>query len=200
MFTGIVTDIGEITAVKPGGQTGDRRFVVRTKHDMKPVAMGASIACSGCCLTVIEKGTDWFAVEASGETLDKTHLGGWKEGSRINLEMSLKLGDELGGHLVYGHVDGVGKVAAMTPEGGSVRFIFEVPADLAPFIASKGSVAVDGISLTVNEVSDNRFGVNVISHTQAVTTLGQAKVGQRVNLEVDMLARYVQRLLEHHKS
>jgi riboflavin synthase len=200
MFTGIVTDIGEITAIKSGGQTGDRRFVVRTRHDMKPVAMGASIACSGCCLTVIEKGTDWFAVEASGETLDKTHLGDWKEGSRINLEMSLKLGDELGGHLVYGHVDGVGKVAAMTPEGGSVRFAFEVPADLAPFIASKGSVAVDGISLTVNEVRGNRFGVNVISHTQAVTTLGQAKVGQRVNLEVDMLARYVQRLLEHHKS
>jgi riboflavin synthase len=200
MFTGIVTDIGEITAIKPGGQTGDRRFVVRTRHDMKPVPMGASIACSGCCLTVIEKGADWFAVEASGETLDKTHLGDWKEGARINLEMSLKLGDELGGHLVYGHVDGVGKVAAMTPEGGSVRFIFEVPADLAPFIASKGSVAVDGISLTVNEVKGNRFGVNVISHTQAVTTLGQAKVGQRVNLEVDMLARYVQRLLEHHKS
>ena len=200
MFTGIVTDIGEITAVKPGGQTGDRRFVVRTRHDMKPVAMGASIACSGCCLTVVEKGADWFAVEASGETLDKTHLGDWKEGSRINLEMSLKLGDELGGHLVYGHVDGVGKVAAMTPEGGSVRFTFEVPADLAPFIASNGSVAIDGISLTVNEVRGNRFGVNVISHTQAVTTLGQAKVGQRVNLEVDMLARYVQRLLEHHKT
>ena len=200
MFTGIVTDIGEITAIKSGGQTGDRRFVVRTRHDMKPVPMGASIACSGCCLTVIEKGADWFAVEASGETLDKTHLGDWKEGSRINLEMSLKLGDELGGHLVYGHVDGVGKVAAMTPEGGSVRFVFEVPADLAPFIASKGSVAVDGISLTVNEVRGNRFGVNVISHTQVVTTLGQAKVGQRVNLEVDMLARYVQRLLEHHKS
>jgi len=200
MFSGIVTDIGEITAVKPAGQTGDRRFVVRTKHDMKPVAMGASIACSGCCLTVIEKGADWFAVEASGETLDKTHLGDWKEGSRINLEMSLKLGDELGGHLVYGHVDGVGKVASMTPEGGSVRFVFAAPADLAPFIASKGSVAVDGISLTVNEVRGNRFGVNVISHTQAVTTLGQAKVGQRVNLEVDMLARYVQRLLEHHKS
>jgi riboflavin synthase len=200
MFTGIVTDIGEITAVTPGGQTGDRRFVVRTKHDMKPVAIGASIACSGCCLTVIEKGADWFAVEASGESLDKTHLGDWKQGSRINLEMSLKLGDELGGHLVYGHVDGVGKVAAMTPEGGSVRFIFEVPADLAAFIASKGSVAVDGISLTVNEVKGNRFGVNVISHTQAITTLGQAKVGQRVNLEVDMLARYVQRLLEHHKT
>jgi len=200
MFTGIVTDIGEITTVTPGGQAGDRRFVIRTKHDMKPVAIGASIACSGCCLTVIEKGADWFAVEASGESLDKTHLGDWKRGSRINLEMSLKLGDELGGHLVYGHVDGVGKVAAMTPEGGSVRFVFEVPADLAPFIASKGSVAVDGISLTVNEVRGNRFGVNVISHTQAVTTLGQAKVGQRVNLEVDMLARYVQRLLEHHKT
>ena len=200
MFTGIVTDIGEITTVTPGGQAGDRRFVIRTKHDMKPVAIGASIACSGCCLTVIEKGADWFAVEASGESLDKTHLGDWKRGSRINLEMSLKLGDELGGHLVYGHVDGVGKVAAMTPEGGSVRFVFEVPADLAPFIASKGSVAVDGISLTVNEVKGNRFGVNVISHTQAVTSLGQAKVGQRVNLEVDMLARYVQRLLEHHRT
>jgi len=200
MFTGIVTDIGQITAVKPGGQAGDRRFVIRTRHDMKSVAIGASIACSGCCLTVIDKGTDWFAVEASGETLDKTHLGDWKEGSRLNLEMSLKLGDELGGHLVYGHVDGVGKVAAMTPEGGSVRFVFEAPADLAPFIASKGSVAVDGISLTVNEVRGNRFGVNVISHTQAVTTLGEAKVGHRVNLEVDMLARYVQRLLEHHKT
>jgi riboflavin synthase len=200
MFTGIVTDIGEITAVKAGGQAGDRRFVIRTKHDMKPVAMGASIACSGCCLTVIEKGADWFAVEASGETLDKTHLGDWKQGSRLNLEMSLKLGDELGGHLVYGHVDGVGKVAEMTPEGGSVRFVFETPAELAPFIASKGSVAVDGISLTVNEVRGNCFGVNVISHTQAVTTLGQAKVGQRVNLEVDMLARYVRRLLEHQKS
>lgn len=200
MFTGIVTDIGEITAIKAGGQAGDRRFVIRTRHDMKPVAIGASIACSGCCLTVIEKGADWFAVEASGETLAKTHLGDWKQGSRLNLEMSLKLGDELGGHLVYGHVDGVGKVAAMTPEGGSVRVVFEAPADLAPFIASKGSVAVDGISLTVNEVRGNRFGVNVISHTQAVTTLGQAKVGQRVNLEVDMLARYVQRLLEHQKS
>jgi len=200
MFTGIVTDVGEITSVTPGGQTGDRRFVIRTRHDMKPVPMGASIACSGCCLTVIEKGADWFAVEASGETLDKTHLGDWKAGTRINLEMSLKLGDELGGHLVYGHVDGMGKVASMTPEGGSVRFVFEAPAELARFIAAKGSVAVDGISLTVNEVRGNRFGVNVISHTQAVTTLGQARAGQRVNLEVDMLARYVQRLLEHGKS
>lgn len=208
MFTGIVTDIGEIVTVAPGGQAGakagDRRFVVRTKHDMKPIAIGASIACSGCCLTVIDKGIekddDWFAVEVSGESLAKTHLGDWAVGSRINLELSLKLGDELGGHLVYGHVDGVGTVVSMTPEGGSVRFVFEAPADIARFIAAKGSVAIDGISLTVNEVAGNRFGVNVISHTQAVTTLGQAKIGQRVNLEVDMLARYVARLLEHGKS
>lgn len=162
MFTGIVTDIGEIVTVAPGGQAGakagDRRFVVRTKHDMKPIAIGASIACSGCCLTVIEKGGDWFAVEVSGESLAKTHLGDWAVGSRINLELSLKLGDELGGHLVYGHVDGVGKVASMTPEGGSVRFVLEVPGDLARFVAAKGSVAIDGISLTVNEVDGNRFG------------------------------------------
>jgi riboflavin synthase len=199
MFTGIVTDIGEITALTPGGQAGDRRFTIRTKHDMGPVPMGASIACSGCCLTVIEKGADWFAVETSQESLDKTHLGDWQVGRRINLELSLKLGDELGGHLVYGHVDGVGKVVSMTPEGGSVRFVFETPGDLARYMAPKGSVAVDGISLTVNEVSDRTFGVNIISHTQAVTTLGQTKVGQRVNLEVDMLARYVQRLLEYRK-
>jgi riboflavin synthase len=200
MFTGIVTDIGEIVSLTPGGQTGDRRFTVRTRHEVKPIPMGASIACSGCCLTVIEKGADRFTVEASGETLDKTHLGDWQTGTRINLELSLKLGDELGGHLVYGHVDGVGKIVSMTPEGGSVRFVFEAPGELARFIASKGSVAVDGISLTVNEVTGNRFGVNIISHTQAVTTLGQAKPGQRVNLEVDMLARYVQRLLEYGKS
>jgi riboflavin synthase len=200
MFTGIVTDVGEITAMTPGSAEGDRRFVVRTKHDMAPIAIGASIACSGCCLTVVEKGKDWFAVEVSGESLAKTHLGDWRQGSRLNLELSLKLGDELGGHLVYGHVDGVGSVVSMTPEGGSVRFVFEAPAELARFIAAKGSIAVDGISLTVNEVDGNRFGINIISHTQAVTTLGQAKVGQRVNLEVDMLARYVQRLLEHGRS
>ncbi len=200
MFTGIVTDVGEIASLVPGGQAGDRKFVIRTKHDMTPIAMGASIACSGCCLTVIEKGPGWFAVEASAETLDKTHLGDWTTGRRLNLELSLKLGDELGGHLVYGHVDGVGRIVSMTPEGGSVRFVFEAPGDLARFVASKGSVAVDGISLTVNEVDGNRFGVNVISHTQTVTTLGAAKIGQRVNLEVDMLARYVQRLLEYGKS
>ena len=200
MFTGIVSDIGEIVSVDPGGKAGDRRFVIATKHDMTPIAIGASIACSGCCLTVIEKSAGRFAVEVSAESLDKTHLGDWKVGSRLNLELSLKLGDELGGHLVYGHVDGVGRIASMTPEGGRVRFVFEAPPELARFVAAKGSVAIDGISLTVNEVDGNRFGVNVISHTQAVTTLGQAKVDQRVNLEVDMLARYVARLLEHQKS
>ena len=200
MFTGIVSDIGEIATVTPGNQAGDRRFVVHTRHDMTPIAIGASIACSGCCLTVVEKGSDWFAVEVSGESLAKTHLGDWAVGSRLNLELSLKLGDELGGHLVYGHVDGVGKVVSMTQEGGSVRFVFEAPSDLARFVAAKGSIAVDGISLTVNEVAGDRFGINVISHTQAVTTLGAAKIGQRVNLEVDMLARYVARLLEHGKS
>jgi riboflavin synthase len=200
MFTGIVTDIGEIVSVKAGGQAGDRRFVVRTRHDLKPVAVGASIACSGCCLTVMEKGDHWFAVEVSAKSLDKTHLGDWQVGRRINLELSLKLGDELGGHLVYGHVDGTGRIVSMTPEGGSVRFVFEAPDEVARFIAAKGSVAVDGISLTVNEVDKTRFGVNVITHTQAVTTLGQVEVGQRVNLEVDMLARYVARLLEHGKS
>ncbi|KAF0098643.1 MAG: ribE [Rhodospirillaceae bacterium] len=200
MFTGIVTDIGEIVSVDPGGKEGDRRFVIATNHDMTPIAIGASIACSGCCLTVIEKKDGRFAVEVSAESLDKTHLGDWTVGSRLNLELSLKLGDELGGHLVYGHVDGVGKIVSLTPEGGSVRFVFEAPTEVARFVAAKGSIAIDGISLTVNEVDGNRFGVNVISHTQAVTTLGQARVGQRVNLEVDMLARYVARLLEHQKS
>jgi len=200
MFTGIVTDIGEIVSVDPGGKEGDRRFVIATKHDMTPIAIGASIACSGCCLTVIEKKDGRFAVEVSAESLDKTHLGDWTVGSRLNLELSLKLGDELGGHLVYGHVDGVGKIVSMMPEGGSVRFVFEAPTEVARFVAAKGSIAIDGTSLTVNEVDGNRFGVNVISHTQSVTTLGQARVGQRVNLEVDMLARYVARLLEHQKS
>ncbi len=200
MFTGIVTDIGEIVSVDPGGKEGDRRFVIATKHDMTAIAIGASIACSGCCLTVIEKKDGRFAVEVSAESLDKTHLGDWTVGSRLNLELSLKLGDELGGHLVYGHVDGVGKIVSMMPEGGSVRFVFEAPTEVARFVAAKGSIAIDGTSLTVNEVDGNRLGVNVISHTQAVTTLGHARVGQRVNLEVDMLARYVARLLEHQKS
>ena len=200
MFTGIVTDIGEIVSVDEGGKSGDRRFVVATKHDLAAVPIGASIACSGCCLTVVEKSAGRFAVDVSAESLSKTHLGAWKTGSRLNLELSLKLGDELGGHLVYGHVDGVGKIVSMTPVGGSMRFDFEASGEVARFVAPKGSVTIDGISLTVNEVDGNRFSVNVIPHTQAVTTLGQAKVGQQVNLEVDMLARYVARLLEHGKT
>jgi riboflavin synthase len=200
MFTGIVSDIGEIVSISRGGKAEDRRFVIRTRHDLTAVAIGASIACSGCCLTVVEKEADRFTVEASGETLDRTHLGDWQAGKRINLELSLKVGDELGGHLVYGHVDGVGTVVSTKPDGGSMRFVFEAPKELARFVATKGSVAVDGVSLTVNEVSGNCFGVNLIPHTQAVTTLGQAKAGQRVNLEVDMLARYVARLLEHEKT
>ena len=200
MFTGIVSDIGEIVSVTRGGKAEDRRFVIGTRHDLTPVVIGASIACSGCCLTVVEKEADRFTVEASGETLDRTHLGDWQVGKRINLELSLKVGDELGGHLVYGHVDGVGTVVSTKPDGGSMRFVFEAPKELARFVATKGSVAVDGVSLTVNEVSGNCFGVNLIPHTQAVTTLGQAKAGQRVNLEVDMLARYVARLLEHETT
>jgi riboflavin synthase len=200
MFTGIVSDIGEIVSISRGGKAEDRRFVIRTRHDLTPVAIGASVACSGCCLTVVEKEADRFTVEASGETLDRTHLGDWQAGKRINLELSLKVGDELGGHLVYGHVDGVGTVVSTKPDGGSMRFVFEAPKELARFVATKGSVAVDGVSLTVNEVSGNCFGVNLIPHTQAVTTLGHAKAGQRVNLEVDMLARYVARLLEHEKT
>ena len=196
MFTGIVTDIGEITAVHPGGQAGDRRFVIRTGHDMAPIALGASIACSGCCLTVVDKGKDWFAVDVSRESLAKTHLGDWREGSRLNLELSLKIGDELGGHLVYGHVDGVGRIAAMTPEGGSVRFMFEAPDELARFIASKGSIAVDGISLTVNEVAGSSFGVNIVPHTLTHTTLGAKRPGDLVNLEADVFARYVVRAME----
>jgi riboflavin synthase len=200
MFTGIVTDIGEIVSVDEGGKSGDRRFVIATKHDLAAVPIGASIACSGCCLTVVEKSAGKFAVDVSEESLSKTHLGAWKAGGKLNLELSLKLGDELGGHLVYGHVDGVGRIVAMTPVGGSMRFDFEAPGDVARFVAPKGSVTIDGISLTVNEVDGNRFSVNVIPHTQAVTTMGQAKVGQQVNLEVDMLARYVARLLEHGKT
>lgn len=200
MFTGIVTDIGEIVSVDAKGNSGDRRFVIATKHDLTAVPIGASIACSGCCLTVVEKGAGKFAVDVSDESLSKTHLGAWTTDSKLNLELSLKLGDELGGHLVYGHVDGVGRIVAMTPVGGSMRFDFEAPGNVARFVAPKGSVTIDGISLTVNEVEGNRFSVNVIPHTQAVTTLGQAKVGQQVNLEVDMLARYVARLLEHGKT
>jgi riboflavin synthase len=193
MFTGIVTDVGRVRSV---ANSGDTRFEITTAYDMGGVEIGASIANSGVCLTVIETGPDWFAVQASGETLSKTTLGDWREGTRMNLERALKVGDELGGHIVSGHVDGVGEVVAIRDEGESKRFVFKVPASLKNFMAPKGSVAVDGVSLTVNEVEGDTFGVNIIPHTQQVTLFGEYRVGTRVNLEIDMLARYVARLLE----
>lgn len=203
MFTGIVTDIGQIRSVTApgGGNPADRQFVVATRFDTSGVDLGASIACNGCCLTVTEKGKggrvegDWFAVEASNETLSRTTLGQWRVGTPVNLERSLKLGDELGGHLVYGHVDGVARIVERVPEAGSVRFAVEAPDELAGYIAEKGSVALDGVSLTVNRVDGRRFGINIISHTQAETTFGALLPGAEVNLEVDMLARYVARLI-----
>jgi riboflavin synthase len=197
MFTGIITDIGTVRAI---AKAGDTRFEITTTYDLAGVDMGASIACNGCCLTVIAKGPDWFAIQASGETLSKTTLGQWNRGTRINLERALKLGDELGGHIVSGHVDGIGQIVAITPDGESRRFRIRVPLALARFIAPKGSVAIDGTSLTVNEVDGPDFGVNIIPHTQAVTTWGDMKVGQAVNIEIDMLARYVARLAEFGKS
>lgn len=197
MFTGIITDIGTVRAVT---RAGDTRFEIATSYDLASVEMGASIACNGCCLTVIEKGAGWFAIEASAETLSKTTLGGWKPGARINLERALKIGDELGGHIVSGHVDGIGEILSITPEGDSKRFRIGVPGALARFIAPKGSVAVDGTSLTVNEVEAEVFGVNIIPHTQAVTTWGAMVAGQPVNIEIDMLARYVARLTEYRPT
>lgn len=194
MFTGIVTDLGRLAAREDAGR-GDLRLTIETAYNMATVEIGASIACSGCCLTVVERGQGSFAADVSAETLSKTTLGAWQVGQPINLERSLSLGDELGGHLVYGHVDGLAKVSRIAPEGDSLRFGFEAPKDLAPFIASKGSVALDGVSLTVNEVDGTEFGVNIIPHTAEVTTFGSLKQGDRVNLEIDMLARYVARLL-----
>lgn len=194
MFTGIITDIGTVRAV---AKRGDTRFEIGTGYDVARIDIGASIACNGCCLTVIEKGKDWFAIEASAETLSKTTLGTWQQGTRVNLERALKIGDELGGHIVSGHVDGVGEIIAIAADGDSQRFSFRVPHDIARFIAQKGSVAIDGTSLTVNEVEGDSFGVNIIPHTQAVTTWGGMKVGQAVNIEIDMLARYVARLTEY---
>jgi len=194
MFTGIVTDLGRVRDVR---NDGDTRMEITTRFDDAAIPIGASIACSGVCLTVIDKGAGWFAVSVSTETLSRTTLGDWRPGTAVNLERALRVGDELGGHLVSGHVDGVGRALAITPEGASRRFVFEAPAQLARFIASKGSVAIDGISLTVNEVDGARFGVNIIPHTLSVTTLGEAGPGDRVNLEIDLLARYVARLIEH---
>ena len=200
MFTGIVTGLGEVREVVPLGGGQDMRLVVGVPPgwaDMQTIPLGASIACSGCCLTAIELGPDWFAITASAETLSKTTLGAWAPGTRINLERPLKVGDELGGHIVSGHVDGLGEVIARTPEEGSVRWRFRVPPSIARFIAPKGSVAIDGVSLTVNEVDGETFGVNIIPHTAAVTSFGLLKVGDRVNIEIDTVARYVARLADY---
>ena len=202
MFTGIVTDIGEVVGVE---KRGDTRFTIATAYAPESIAVGASIACSGCCLTAIEMskskvGRGTFPVEASAETLSKTTLKNWKAGTRINLERAFKMGEELGGHIVSGHVDGVGEIISITPEGDSKRFRFKAPDDIARFIAQKGSVTLDGTSFTVNEVEGNQFGVNIIPHTQAVTTWGHARAGDAVNIEIDMLARYVARLAEFGKS
>ncbi|RYH08421.1 riboflavin synthase [Tropicimonas sp. IMCC6043] len=193
MFTGIVTDLGEIRHLE---RRGDLRARIGTSYDMTRVDVGASIACDGVCLTVVGKGADWFEVDISAETVSKTNIGGWTEGGRINLERALKVGDELGGHIVSGHVDGVAEILAMVPEGDSTRFTFRAPKDLARFIAPKGSVALNGTSLTVNEVEGCDFGINIIPHTKEVTTWGAAEVGDVVNLEIDTLARYVARLAE----
>ena len=195
MFTGIITDLGRVRAVERAA-SGDTRFAFSTGYDTSRIALGASIACSGACLTVVERGPGWFAVEASGETLSRTTLAAWRPGRAVNLEQSLTLGDGLGGHLVSGHVDGIARIERIEPEGGSLRFTLTVPAELARFIAPKGSVALDGVSLTVNEVNGALFGVNIIDHTRRATTFGEAKPGDRVNLEVDLLARYVARLME----
>jgi len=191
MFTGIITDIGSVKAIS--GE-GDVRFDINTAFVMDDVAIGASIACAGVCLTVIEKDEGWFAVQASDETLQKTTLGDWQADTKINLERALKLGDELGGHIVSGHVDGVAHVVSTQANGDSMKIDFEAPRDLAAFIAQKGSATIDGVSLTVNDVDDCLFSVNIIPHTQSETTLGQLIKGDRVNLEIDVLARYVARL------
>lgn len=193
MFTGIVTDIGTVRSVEGGGDT---RFTVATSFDTGAIGIGASIACSGPCLTVVATGGDWFAVEASQETLSRTTAGLWRAGTRLNLERALRVGDELGGHIVSGHVDDIAIVIGRRKEGDSVRFSLAVPEAFARFVAPKGSIALDGVSLTVNEVDGVTFGVNVISHTQQATTLGGWQPGTKVNFEVDMLARYVARLTE----
>ncbi|MDA8052207.1 MAG: riboflavin synthase [Rhodospirillales bacterium] len=197
MFTGIITGLGTVRTIAPIGAGRDMRLTIGpTWPDPAAIAPGASIACSGCCLTVVEVGSDRFATDVSAETLARTTLGDWQVGSRVNLERSLRLGDELGGHLVFGHVDGVGEAVEARPEQGSVRWRFRIPPALGRFIAVKGSIAVDGVSLTVNEVSGEGFAVNIIPHTAEVTRFGWLEPGDRVNLEIDMLARYVARLAE----
>ena len=198
MFTGIITDVGRVRAVEDRG--GGRRLVISTAYDLSTVDLGASICCSGACLSVVEKGEDTFAVDVSRETLTKTTLGVWIPGRLVNLERSLKLGDELGGHLVSGHVDGVAEVVRALSDGDSLRVQLRAPAPLHRFIAQKGSVTIDGVSLTVNEVEGEVFGVNLIPITRTATTLGGMRGGDRVNLEVDQLARYVARWRETDAS
>lgn len=194
MFTGLVSDVGE---VRHAEKRGDTHLVIATHYDVAAMDVGASVACAGVCLTIVDKGTAkdrWFAVTASGETVSKTTIGRWKAGDRVNLERPLRVGDEFGGHIVTGHIDGVAEVAGIAAEGESVRMTFQAPAPLARFIAEKGSIALDGVSLTVNEADGARFGVNIVPHTAKVTTFGRLKPGAKVNLEVDPLARYVARL------
>lgn len=193
MFTGIITDIGIVRSLH---QEGDLRARIGARYDMQSVDLGASIASDGVCLTVVAKGSDWYEVQVSAETVSKTNLGDWAEGRRVNLERALRLGDELGGHIVSGHVDGVAEVVALTDEGDSTRIRFRVSDTLAGFIAPKGSVALNGTSLTVNEVEGAEFGVNLIPHTKQVTNWGDVALGDRINIEIDTLARYVARLRE----
>jgi len=196
MFTGIVTDVGTVRSAE---QRGDLRLTIATGYDLQTVDLGASIACSGVCLTVVDKGGDWFAVDLSGETISRTSAGLWQEGARLNLERSLRLGDELGGHIVTGHVDAVGTVVSAEPDGDSLRVEIEVPRALGAMIAPKGSVTLDGVSLTVNTVEDaresTRLSINVIPHTASATTLGHLRTGRQLNVEVDVLARYLDRML-----
>lgn len=196
MFTGIVTDVGQIRQIE---KRGDTHIVIGTHYGLDKLPIGGSVACAGVCLTVVEHGTEedpWFAVTASGETLSKTNLGQWKVGSPVNLELPLKVGDELGGHIVSGHVDGQAELIKAYAEGESTRMVFEAPKALSRFIAEKGSVALDGVSLTVNEVDGTRFGINIIPHTVKVTTFGHLQPGMKVNLEIDTIARYVARLVQ----
>lgn len=193
MFTGIITDIGRVRAVTPR-TADDCRIEITTSFDTGDMALGASVACSGPCLTVVDKGPGWFAVDVSAETLARTTLGGWGQDTPVNLERALRIGDELGGHIVTGHIDGVGTLISIESEGDSKRLTVEVPGELARFIAQKGSITMEGVSLTVNEVEKRRFGVNIIPHTLEQTTLGVLRPGAGVNLEIDVLARYVARL------
>ena len=192
MFTGIVADLGRVRAIHPGG---DARYEFATGLDTATLAVGASVCCSGACLTVADKGAGWFAATVSAETLARTTLGRWRAGTPVNFERALRAGDELGGHIVTGHVDGIAELKSVREEGDSLRFVFAVPGELARFVAAKGSVALDGVSLTVNDVTASEFGVNLIPHTRKTTTLGALAPGDFVNLEIDPLARYVARLL-----